>query len=67
MTASAPRRISARPSQILRALGDNRRHADPCTIVILGAAGDLAKRRLLPAIYQLAQDKLLPDTTPFAR
>ena len=62
MTASAPRRISARPSQILRALGDNRRHADPCTIVILGAAGDLAKRKLLPAIYQLAQDKLLPDT-----
>ena len=61
MTASAPRRISARPSQILRALGDDRRHAEPCTIVILGANGDLAKRKLLPAIYQLAQDKLLPD------
>ena len=61
MTASAPRRISARPSQILRALGDDRRHADPCTIVILGANGDLAKRKLLPAIYQLVQDKLLPE------
>ena len=61
MTASAPRRISARPSQILRSLGDDRRHADPCTIVILGANGDLAKRKLLPAIYQLAQDKLLPE------
>ena len=61
MTASAPRRISARPSQIIRALGDDRRHADPCTIVILGANGDLAKRKLLPAIYQLAQDKLLPE------
>lgn len=60
MTETAPRRVSARPSQILRALGDNRRHADPCTIVILGANGDLAKRKLLPAIYQLAQDKLLP-------
>jgi glucose-6-phosphate 1-dehydrogenase len=60
MTASTPRRVSARPSQILRALGDNRRRADPGTIVILGANGDLAKRKLLPAIYQLAQDKLLP-------
>jgi glucose-6-phosphate 1-dehydrogenase len=61
MTTSAPRRISARPSQIIRALGDDRRHADPCTIVILGANGDLTKRKLLPAIYQLAQDKLLPE------
>ena len=60
MTASAPRRVSARPSQIIKALGDNRRRADPCTIVILGANGDLARRKLLPAIYQLAQDKLLP-------
>ena len=63
MTETAPRRVSARPSQILRALGDNRRRADPCTIVILGANGDLAKRKLLPAIYQLAQDKLLPAGT----
>jgi glucose-6-phosphate 1-dehydrogenase len=55
------RRISARPSQILQTLGDNRRQADPCTIVILGAKGDLAKRKLLPAIYQLAKDKLLPE------
>ena len=61
MTDAAPRRVSARPSQILRSLGDDRRHADPCTIVILGANGDLAKRKLLPAIYQLAQDKLLPE------
>ena len=61
MTAEAPRRVSARPSQILRSLGDDRRHADPCTIVILGANGDLAKRKLLPAIFQLAQDKLLPE------
>jgi glucose-6-phosphate 1-dehydrogenase len=54
------RRIAARPSQILQALGENRRQADPCTIVILGAKGDLAKRKLLPAIYQLAKDHLLP-------
>jgi glucose-6-phosphate 1-dehydrogenase len=58
---SAARRVSARPSQILQSLGENRRRADPCTIVILGAKGDLAKRKLLPAIYQLAKDDLLPD------
>jgi glucose-6-phosphate 1-dehydrogenase len=54
------RLISARPSQILKALGENRRQAEPCTIVILGVRGDLAKRKLLPAIYQLARDNLLP-------
>ena len=61
MSATAPRRVAARPSAIIRSLGDDRRSADPCTIVILGANGDLAKRKLLPAIYQLAKDKLLPD------
>ncbi|HEY8176146.1 MAG TPA: glucose-6-phosphate dehydrogenase [Gemmatimonadaceae bacterium] len=61
MTTSAPHRFAARPSQVLRSLGENKRHADPCTIVIFGAHGDLAKRKLLPAIYQLAKDKLLPD------
>ena len=63
MSDEAPqkRRISARPSQIIRSLGTNRRQADPCTIVILGAQGDLTKRKLMPAIYQLVQDKLLPE------
>ena len=61
MTTSAPRQVSARPSQIIRSLGEDKRQADPCTIVIFGAHGDLAKRKLLPAIYQLAKDKLLPD------
>ena len=61
MTGTTPRRVSARPSQILKALGDDRREADPCTIVILGGAGDLAKRKLLPALYQLMLDGLMPD------
>src|SRR6185503_8734404 len=63
MTDAAPqkRRVSARPSQIIRSLGADRRQADACTIVILGAQGDLTKRKLMPAIYQLVQDKLLPD------
>jgi len=35
--------------------------AGPCAMVIFGAAGDLAKRMLIPAIYNLARSKLLPD------
>lgn len=34
--------------------------AAPCAMVILGAGGDLAKRKLFPALYNLAKDKLLP-------
>jgi glucose-6-phosphate 1-dehydrogenase len=37
------------------------RNADPCVAVIFGASGDLAKRKLLPAFYNLAKSQLLPD------
>ena len=33
----------------------------PCTIVIFGASGDLTRRKLLPALYNLLLDGLLPD------
>jgi glucose-6-phosphate 1-dehydrogenase len=33
----------------------------PCVLVIFGAAGDLAWRKLLPAIYNLNADGLLPS------
>jgi glucose-6-phosphate 1-dehydrogenase len=39
----------------------SREKADSCTMVIFGAAGDLTKRKLIPAIYYLAEQKLLPD------
>ncbi len=35
--------------------------SQPCTVVIFGASGDLTKRKLLPALYNLLLDKLLPD------
>jgi glucose-6-phosphate 1-dehydrogenase len=35
------------------------RSASPCTIVIFGAAGDLTKRKLLPALYNLKANGLL--------
>lgn len=37
------------------------RRADPCTLIILGAGGDLMRRKLLPALYSLAANDLLPD------
>ena len=36
------------------------RTADPCVMVIFGASGDLTKRKLLPALSNLAASKLLP-------
>ena len=32
---------------------------DPCVMVIFGASGDLTKRKLIPALYNLAKDNLL--------
>jgi glucose-6-phosphate 1-dehydrogenase len=37
------------------------RPAEPCAFVIFGAAGDLTKRLLVPALYNLAVSRLLPD------
>jgi len=34
--------------------------AEPTLMVIFGATGDLAKRKLLPSIYNLARQRLLP-------
>ena len=33
---------------------------EPCIVVIFGASGDLTKRKLLPALYHLEQENLLP-------
>jgi glucose-6-phosphate 1-dehydrogenase len=35
--------------------------AEPCVMVIFGATGDLTKRKLFPALYNLAHDKFLPS------
>jgi glucose-6-phosphate 1-dehydrogenase len=37
------------------------RRPEPCALVIFGATGDLARRRLLPALYALALRDLLPE------
>jgi glucose-6-phosphate 1-dehydrogenase len=35
--------------------------APPCVMVIFGAAGDLTKRKLIPALYNLKNSNCLPD------
>ncbi|MGJ0121280.1 glucose-6-phosphate dehydrogenase [Williamsia sp. MIQD14] len=38
------------------------RIAGPCSLVIFGVTGDLAKRKLMPAVYDLANRGLLPPS-----
>jgi glucose-6-phosphate 1-dehydrogenase len=38
-----------------------RQPAPPCALVLFGASGDLAKRKLIPALYNLAAGGFLPD------
>ncbi|MER5423545.1 glucose-6-phosphate dehydrogenase [Streptosporangium roseum] len=51
--------VAANP---LRDPGDKRlpRVAGPCVLVLFGVTGDLARKKLLPAIYDLANRGLLP-------
>jgi len=37
------------------------RTPDPCVMVIFGASGDLTKRKLLPAVYTLYKERLVPS------
>ncbi len=36
------------------------RTPEPCTVIIFGASGDLTMRKLIPALFSLAQQNLLP-------
>lgn len=37
------------------------RRPDPCALVLFGATGDLARRKIVPALYHLAQSEGLPE------
>jgi glucose-6-phosphate 1-dehydrogenase len=41
--------------------GFARRTPEPCLMVIFGASGDLARRSLLPSVFELASKGLLPE------
>lgn len=42
-------------------LSEKREAAKACTIVIFGATGDLTSRKLIPALYHLFSEKLMPN------
>ena len=58
--------MSPRPSVAVRIEDALRRPqlsanaVDPCTLVIFGAGGDLTRRKLIPALYHLMGDGMLP-------
>ena len=49
--------MTARPADL--------RRGDPCAVVVFGAMGDLTKRKLLPALYNLGEHQLLPRELAF--
>src|SRR5262245_60212677 len=53
--------MSSRRARASMADVSESRPAPPCTFVIFGAMGDLTPRLLLPAMYNLAAEKLLPE------
>ncbi len=55
-------RSACAASNPLRDLADHRlpRIAGPCGLVLFGVTGDLARKKLMPAIYDLANRGLLP-------
>ncbi len=46
---------------IASVLNDSETPPSPCMIVIFGASGDLTKRLLIPSLFNLYNDKLMPD------
>ncbi len=55
-------RARTAPQNPLRTPGDRRlpRVPDPCALVVFGVTGDLARKKLIPAVYDLANRGLLP-------
>ncbi len=56
----SPTGVAANP---LREGSVSLRAADPCSIVVFGASGDLTHRKLLPALYRLSKRRLLHPLT----
>ncbi|MBV9945593.1 MAG: glucose-6-phosphate dehydrogenase, partial [Myxococcales bacterium] len=50
---------AAAPNPLRRGLVEDR-SSDACAVVIFGASGDLTRRKLMPALYNLALDRALP-------
>ena len=61
MTATMVQTGTQAPQGLPRAAQPAEPTGDPCVVVIFGASGDLTKRLLMPALYNLACDGLLPE------
>lgn len=61
--SAAPPTLNARPDTAERGILQGR-PAEPCVLVLFGASGDLARRELLPSLFELHRKRLLPE--PFA-
>jgi len=66
-SAVAPRMESSAPASAPTSASTSAKksHAgvEPCTFVLFGASGDLARRKLMPALYRLAQEGGMPAET----
>jgi glucose-6-phosphate 1-dehydrogenase len=58
--ASATVQMKIRPEDLSQVPKSGERIPNPGIMVIFGASGDLTKRKLLPALFHLEQDGLLP-------
>ena len=47
-------------------MSETKKKAEPCVMVIFGATGDLTKRKLFPALYNLAKQGFLPENFAIA-
>ena len=52
--------MTGEPERNVRGSLRRTRAADPCILIIFGASGDLTRRKLVPALYNLELDGLLP-------
>ncbi|MBN1209239.1 MAG: glucose-6-phosphate dehydrogenase [Myxococcaceae bacterium] len=52
---------TARREELISIGGASEPASEPCVFVLFGASGDLARRKLLPALFQLFQRGLLPE------
>src|ERR1700729_3201798 len=58
--SSATVQMKVRPEDLSQVPKSGERVPNPGVLVIFGASGDLTKRKLLPALYHLEQNGLLP-------
>jgi len=61
MSESREHPVHVTPEAIHPPSGAAAKRPDPCAVVIFGASGDLARRKLIPALYNLLADGLLPE------